>query len=316
MTLTIGALARRFRVSPRALRHYESLGLLRPSHVDRRTGYRYYGDAELARGLKIEQLKAAGLPLSAIGRILDTDVSMADALEAHRSHLLGAIAEHRNQLAVLEAMLEANGQALTPELVDVEPVHALVADAECAPDDLTGTVRRLVQRLRRDAMRLFDVRPSTYSAHVPTRPGTRGGDPRRRSPRRPVLRIGRVPRLSPQSPSTSSAPTHCYRSPRTRRSPRPGRAGSGRADGSGSSTSTSAGCHAQVAGPRRNMMWIGDVDQASQATLIRAASRFRRATGAARRRRRSPARASWRAVRAGAAWRRRGRPDRPHQPAQ
>ena len=170
MPLTIGALARRLRVSPRALRHYESLGLLRPSHVDRRTGYRYYGDAELARGLKIEQLKAAGLPLAAIGRILDADVSMADALEAHRSHLVGAIAEHRTQLAVVEALLEAKDEVWTPELVDVESVHALVADAECAPDDLNGTVRRLVQRLRRDAVRQLDVKPSTYSAMFPLAP--------------------------------------------------------------------------------------------------------------------------------------------------
>jgi DNA-binding transcriptional MerR regulator len=58
--MTIGELARRLRVSPRALRHYETLGLLRPSHVDRHTGYRYYGPAELARGLRVEQLKAAG----------------------------------------------------------------------------------------------------------------------------------------------------------------------------------------------------------------------------------------------------------------
>ena len=170
MPLTIGALARRLRVSPRALRHYESLGLLRPSHVDRRTGYRYYGDAELARGLQVEQLKAAGLPLAEIARILDAEVSMAEALRAHRSHVLDAFAEHRNQLAILDAMLEATGQALTPELVEVEPVHALVADATCAPDDLTGTVRRLVQRLRRDAMRAVDVRPSTYSALFPLDP--------------------------------------------------------------------------------------------------------------------------------------------------
>lgn len=170
MPLTIGALARRLRVSPRALRHYESLGLLRPAHVDRSTGYRYYGDAELARGLKIEQLKAAGLPLAEIGRILDADVSMTEALKAHRSHLMGAIAEHRTQLAVVEAMLGATDEALTPELVEVEPVHALVVDAECAPDDLTGTVRRLVQRLRRDVVRQFDVRPSTYSARFPLTP--------------------------------------------------------------------------------------------------------------------------------------------------
>jgi DNA-binding transcriptional MerR regulator len=165
--MTIGDLARRLRVSPRALRHYESLGVLRPSHVDRRTGYRYYGPAELARGLRIEQLKAAGLPLASIVQILDDDVPVIEALEAQRSHLVGAIAEHRRHLAVVEAMLDASGDALTPELIEVDAVHALVAESACAPDELSGTVRRLVQRLRRDAVQHLGLAPTAYSAAFP-----------------------------------------------------------------------------------------------------------------------------------------------------
>ena len=170
MQMTIGALARRLRVSPRALRHYESLGLLRPSRVDARTGYRFYGDAELARGLQIEQLKAAGLPLATVARILDDDVPVVEALEAHRSRLVGAIAEHRTHLAVVDALLSATGDALAPELIDVGAVHALVAEAECAPDELTGTIRRLVQRLRRERVRCLGVTASTYSARFPLEP--------------------------------------------------------------------------------------------------------------------------------------------------
>jgi DNA-binding transcriptional MerR regulator len=168
--MTIGALARRLRVSPRALRHYESLGLLRPSRVDARTGYRFYGDAELARGLQIEQLKAAGLPLATIVHILDDDVPVVEALEAHRSRVVGAIAEHRTHLAVVDAMLGATCDPLAPELVEVGPVHAVVAETECAPDELTGTIRRLVQRLRRERVRGLGVTPSTYSARFPLEP--------------------------------------------------------------------------------------------------------------------------------------------------
>jgi DNA-binding transcriptional MerR regulator len=168
--MTIGDLARRLRVSPRALRHYESVGLLRPSHVDSRTGYRYYGPAELARGLQVEQLKAAGLALASIVRILDDDVPMVEALEAHRSRLLGAITEQRRHLAVVEAMLGANDDALTPEVVEVEAVHALVSEAACSPAELSGTVRRLLQRLRRDAVRVLDVTPTAYSAAFPLDP--------------------------------------------------------------------------------------------------------------------------------------------------
>jgi DNA-binding transcriptional MerR regulator len=165
--ITIGVMARRLRVSPRALRHYESVGLLMPSHVDALTGYRYYGDAELGRGLQIEQLKAAGLPLGSIVRILDDDVPM---VEAHRSHLVGAIAEHRNHLAVVEAMLGTIDDVLTPALIEVDAVHAVVADAACAPEELSGTIRRLLQRLRREVVRRLDVTPSTYSALFPLDP--------------------------------------------------------------------------------------------------------------------------------------------------
>jgi DNA-binding transcriptional MerR regulator len=168
--MTIGALARRLRVSPRALRHYESLGLLRPSRVDARTGYRFYGDAELARGLQIEQLKAAGLPLATIAHILDDAVPLVEALDAHRSRLVGAIAEHRTHLSVVDAMLSAPDDSLAPALVEFGAVHAIVAEAECTPNELTGTIRRLVQRLRRERVRGLGVTPSTYSARFPLEP--------------------------------------------------------------------------------------------------------------------------------------------------
>jgi DNA-binding transcriptional MerR regulator len=168
--MTIGELARRLRVSQRALRHYEAVGLLRPAHVDSRTGYRYYGPAELARGLRVEQLKAAGLPLASIVRILDADVPLVEALETHRSQLLGAISEQQRHLAVVDAMLGTSGDALVPELVEVESVHAVIAEAECAPDELTGTVRRLLQRLRRDTVRRLELTPSAYSAVFPLDP--------------------------------------------------------------------------------------------------------------------------------------------------
>ena len=168
--MTIGDLARRLRVSTRALRHYESLGLLRPEHVDGRSGYRYYGADELARGLRIEQLKAAGLPLVSIARILDGDVPMDDALRAHRSHLLGAITEHRRHLTMVDSMLDSASRALTPELVAVGAIHAVVVDAACAPDELAGTIRRLIQRLRRDTVRRLERSPTMYSARFPLDP--------------------------------------------------------------------------------------------------------------------------------------------------
>ncbi|MGP3915848.1 MerR family DNA-binding transcriptional regulator [Nonomuraea sp. 10N515B] len=43
--LTIGAFARAARLSPKALRLYDELGLLRPAAVDGGSGYRFYRGA-------------------------------------------------------------------------------------------------------------------------------------------------------------------------------------------------------------------------------------------------------------------------------
>lgn len=168
--MTIGELAGRLRISPRALRHYESIGLLEPSYVDARTGYRYYGDVELTRGLQIEQLKAAGIPLATITRMLDDGVPITEALEAHQSYLARTIADHRVHLAVVEAMLRAPGGVGAPQLVEVTSVDAMAADAVCSPEQLPGTIRRLVQRLRRRVVRRLEMTPSAYSAMFPLEP--------------------------------------------------------------------------------------------------------------------------------------------------
>lgn len=68
--MLIGEVARRSGVSARMLRHYESLGLLRPTG---RTGggYREYADEDIRRIFHIESLRALGLSLREVGSALD-----------------------------------------------------------------------------------------------------------------------------------------------------------------------------------------------------------------------------------------------------
>lgn len=47
--LTIGAFARGSRLSAKALRLYDELGLLTPARVDPVSGYRFYDPAQLER---------------------------------------------------------------------------------------------------------------------------------------------------------------------------------------------------------------------------------------------------------------------------
>ncbi|WP_433682073.1 MerR family transcriptional regulator [Nocardia sp. CA-119907] len=68
--MLIGEVARRSGVSARMLRHYDSLGLVRPTG---RTvgGYREYSPEDIRRILHVEGLRSLGLSLSQIGRALD-----------------------------------------------------------------------------------------------------------------------------------------------------------------------------------------------------------------------------------------------------
>ncbi|MFJ8925521.1 MerR family transcriptional regulator [Streptomyces sp. NPDC102364] len=68
--MLIGEVARRSGVSARMLRHYESLGLVRPSERTG-SGYREYSGDDIRRIFHIESLRSLGLSLREIGRALD-----------------------------------------------------------------------------------------------------------------------------------------------------------------------------------------------------------------------------------------------------
>ncbi len=70
--LTIGDFSRLSRVTPRMLRHYDALGLLRPEAVGD-NGYRYYRQEQLSDLARIQWLKGYGFSLGEIGPLLALD---------------------------------------------------------------------------------------------------------------------------------------------------------------------------------------------------------------------------------------------------
>jgi DNA-binding transcriptional MerR regulator len=132
-----------------------------------RTGYRTYGPAELLRGVQIEQLKAGGLGLAAIREVLDAGEPLEEALRRRRRELTALVAEHRTQLATVDALLTARAGLARPALVHAPAVHAVTVRATCHPDDLGPTVRRLVQRLRRRVRAVTATGDGSFSARFP-----------------------------------------------------------------------------------------------------------------------------------------------------
>jgi DNA-binding transcriptional MerR regulator len=97
--ISIGEFARRSRLSLKALRLYDERGVLVPSRVDRVSGYRYYGTAQLDQARLVVMLRQLQLPLAAIKELLACDP--ADAAARIAEHWRDAEAAHdaRRELA-------------------------------------------------------------------------------------------------------------------------------------------------------------------------------------------------------------------------
>jgi len=84
--------ARRLGVSIKALRLYERQGLITPGRTA--AGYRVYGSGDMVRAAEIVALRALGLSLVQVARVLDGDAqSLGAALAAHETALDGEVHE-------------------------------------------------------------------------------------------------------------------------------------------------------------------------------------------------------------------------------
>ncbi|MFD7493519.1 MerR family transcriptional regulator [Streptomyces sp. NPDC059832] len=87
MVWPIAEVARMSGVTARTLRHYDEIGLLPPAGIGS-NGHRRYGAGELLRLQQILVLRALGLGLPEIGRILAAQVDEVEALRGHHRRLL------------------------------------------------------------------------------------------------------------------------------------------------------------------------------------------------------------------------------------
>ena len=90
--ISIGEFARRSRLSVKALRLYDELGVLVPARVDDASGYRYYDGAQLEAARLVAMLRQLDLPLGEIKELLACDP--ADAADRIAAHWREAEASH------------------------------------------------------------------------------------------------------------------------------------------------------------------------------------------------------------------------------
>jgi DNA-binding transcriptional MerR regulator len=117
---SIQDIARIAGTTSRTLRHYDAIGLLKPSRVGG-NGYRYYDRDALVRLQRILLLRELGLGLDAVGRVLDDRTDAAPALRDHLAWLRAERERLARQIASVESTIHAveeGGEIMAEEMFD------------------------------------------------------------------------------------------------------------------------------------------------------------------------------------------------------
>jgi len=158
MMIKIGDFSRISKVSIKTLRHYEHVGLLRPSHIDNVSGYRYYSARQLPRLTRILFFKKLGFSLTQIQTLLREDpssLSFREILHARRGELLDNMREEKSRLAQVETLLkriEGEGTFQQPELLMKQMPASLIGSIRSMLSnyaELDGLFSRLDQQIPR-----------------------------------------------------------------------------------------------------------------------------------------------------------------------
>lgn len=150
MQLRIGELARRTGLTVRALRHYDDIGLLKPS-ARSDGGYRLYGRDDVARLYRIQALRRLDVSLAEIGAILadggadlenlvrqqmsalEREIRQATALHAHLAELQKQLCAS-TQPSVDEWLVSLESMVAGPKYFSDEEIRKLKTRAQAAPD--------------------------------------------------------------------------------------------------------------------------------------------------------------------------------------
>ncbi|MDG9727708.1 MerR family transcriptional regulator [Streptomyces sp. DH41] len=130
--LTIGAFAARARLSAKALRLYDRMGLLVPDHVDEVTGYRYYRTGQIERARLVALLRQLDMPLAKVAEVVHADgPGAAGLLDAYWAGVEARVAGQRTLADYLRGRLsgrssEVNGKFVV-RTVDV-PAQVVISE--------------------------------------------------------------------------------------------------------------------------------------------------------------------------------------------
>lgn len=128
--LNIGEFARLGQVSPRMLRHYDEIGLLKPERVEAANSYRLYSVHQLGRLHRIVALRDMGFSLDQIRELLLDDVSVVELrgmLRLRRAQIAQTVDDEQQRLRRVEAHLRALewSDTMEPQDVIIKPTQPI-----------------------------------------------------------------------------------------------------------------------------------------------------------------------------------------------
>lgn len=147
----IGEFSKLTRVTVKALRYYDAIGLLAPSAVDPLSGYRYYRAEQLPRLNRILALKDLGFSLEAIATLLDerTPTHVKARMFDDRRHAIERAIEQNTQHLKRLAALQADGQ----DIVCLQEHDVILRSV---PSCSMATIRKRVPSLGEPVTELFE----------------------------------------------------------------------------------------------------------------------------------------------------------------
>ena len=147
--IRIGDFARLGQVSVVTLRHYDDLDLLKPSYIDRASGYRYYSVAQLPRLNRILALRDLGFSLKQIGHVLNDRLSLdqlkgmlmlkhaeTEQLVIEEQARLARIAARLRQIELEDSMSAYDVVLKTVPVMTVVSRHVTIPTNDQVPDYL------------------------------------------------------------------------------------------------------------------------------------------------------------------------------------
>ncbi|UVY84373.1 MerR family transcriptional regulator [Brachybacterium sp. NBEC-018] len=145
--LTISTFARAVGVPGSALRFYAAEGVLVPAEVDPVTAYRYYAPSQIAAGVLVGRMRAAGVPVPVMREILDAAppeaVRLVDAIIA--GHSSRSRQREQDLAALRESVRPAppsppSARAVLPGPVLASAIEQVLPATSRAADDVAGVV--------------------------------------------------------------------------------------------------------------------------------------------------------------------------------